>query len=137
MSNFKAKFSAFMLWLSGPKGILTIPIPAVIPLVVMTLGYKVDGKWKWGDIEFGKAGGDSLFYNGIFCIRLLLPFFIGFGIRWAGKDPSAREFLHFAFGWKLNGEFAIEFRIQSDESSAAGATSPNYGQAFGWNKGTK
>ncbi len=137
MSKLKEWLRNFMLWLAGPKGILTLPLRLIVPLFVLTLLYKNKGKWIWGDLKIGHSGDQSLFYNGVFCIRFMLPFFIGIGIRWAAKNPSAREFLHFAMGWKLNGEFTIEFRIQSDLSSAAGATSPNYGQAIGWNKGPK
>lgn len=116
---------------------LNLPMRAILPVIVITLGYKVDGKWRLGDVRFGHAGDQSLFFNGILCIRFMLPFFVGFGFRWAGTNPSAREFLHTCLGWKLNGELALEFRIQSDESSTAGATAPNAGQAYGWNQGTK
>ncbi len=117
--------------------VFNIPKKFVFPVLVLTLGYKVDGKWKWGDIKFGHSGDESLFYNGILCIRIMLPFFIGIGFRWAGSNPTVREFLHTLVGWKLSGSIAVEFRIQSDESSSSGYTSPNNGQAWGWNKGNK
>lgn len=43
----------------------------------------------------------------------------------------------FGIGWKLNGRFGAIFRWQSDESAAEGTHGPNYGQATGWECGTK
>ena len=75
--------------------------------------------------------GTSLYYNGAFFFRLMLPFFIGVHIRWGVR------YLQMAIGWKLNGRFGVIFRVQSDKSSAAGTHGPNYGQANGWECGTK
>ena len=118
-------------------GALNLPSRAILPIACITLGFKENGRWRLGWIKWGHAADQSLFYNGIFCLRLMLPFFVGIGIRWAASDPSKREFAHIALGWKLNGELTAEMRIQSDESSSAGATAPNYGQAWGWNGGPK
>ena len=109
----------------------------IFPIVCITLGFKENGKWKLGWVKWGHSADQSLFYNGIFCLRLMAPFCLGIGIRWAGANPAAREFLHIVIGWKLNGELTLEFRIQSDIASSAGATAPNVGQAWGWNAGTK
>ena len=121
----------------GVTGALNLPSRAILPIVCITLGFKENGRWRLGWIKWGRAADQSLFYNGILCVRLMLPFFVGIGIRWAGSNPAAREFMHAAVGWKLNGELTAELRVQSDESSSAGATSPNYGQAWGWQEGPK
>jgi hypothetical protein len=78
---------------------------------------------------------NSLYYNGVLFIRLMLPFFIGVQIRWAGN--KRRSYLQTHVGWKLNGRFAVAFRIQGDESAARGMDFPNPGQAQGWNDGGK
>lgn len=119
------------------EGMLNLNPDYITPVLCITLGFKRTGKWRFGWIKWGRAADQSLFYNGILCIRLMLPFFVGIGIRWAGSNPAAREFMHAAVGWKLNGELTAELRVQSDESSSAGATSPNYGQAWGWQEGPK
>ena len=118
-------------------GALNLPSRAILPIVCITLGFKENGRWRLGWIKWGHAADQSLFYNGIFCLRIMLPFFVGLGFRWAGSNPAAREFAHTALGWKLNGEITAELRVQSDESSSAGATAPNYGQASGWQEGPK
>lgn len=125
------------LILVGVKGGMSLPSTSVFPVACVTLGYKVDGKWKVGDIKFGHAADQSLFFNGILCVRVMLPLFVGVGVRWAGSNPNAKEFMHSLVGWKINGAPSIEFRVQSDVSSTAGYTSPNGGQAYGWNRGTK
>ncbi len=121
----------------GVRNGMYLPENSVFPVACVTLGYKVDGKWKVGDIKFGHQADKSLFFNGVLCVRVMLPLYVGIGIRWAGKNPNAKEFMHTLVGWKLNGAPSIEFRVQSDASSAAGYTSPNAGQAYGWNQGTK
>jgi hypothetical protein len=115
-----------------------MPEKYIYPLFTICLGAKYRDGWG-GHIGLGKADSDSLFYNGALFIRVMFPFFIGVGIRWAGKDATAREFLQTYIGIKLNGEWAVmpRFRIQSDGSAAAGTTGANYGQAVGWNAGNK
>ena len=109
----------------------------IIPIISICLGFKNQSDNKWnGWIKFGHKADQSLFYNGIFFFRLMLPFFIGFGIRWSGSTTN-RAFLQTYIGWKSNGYFSIVFRIQSDQSAAIGYTHPNVGQAQGWMEGTK
>ena len=60
----------------------------------------------------------------MFWIALVL-FVAIIGVTGALNLPS-REFAHTALGWKLNGELTAELRVQSDESSSAGATSPTF-----------
>ena len=67
-------------------------------------------------------------------VRLSLPFDVRFGIRWSGSS-TAKAILQTGIGFKGNGRFAPTFRIQSDDSSAAGYNSPNPGQARGWEYG--
>ena len=77
------------------------------PIVSGCLGCKQGGKWTaWLD-WFGREKEGSLFYNGIFYFRFMLPFFIGGSFRWAGSNPTRKEYLQFAFGWKGNGRFTI------------------------------
>lgn len=111
-----------------------VPERFIFPLFSICLGNR-DG----GSIDFYKTNTGSLFYNGAIFVRVMFPFFIGIGIRWAGKDINKREFLQTYIGIKLNGEWALmpRFRRQSDVSAAKGTTGPNYGQAIGWNAGTK
>ena len=69
---------------------------------------------------------------------LLQPFtFWSLQIRWAGRNPAVREYMQTYGGFKFNGFFSVVFRVQSDESAAAGFTSRNYGQAIGWEDGGK
>jgi hypothetical protein len=75
----------------------------------------------------------SLFRNGVFYLRLLWPFGVFVHLRWCG--PCRRAFLQAGIGWKLNGRFAILFRIQSDESAERGTWGRNSGQAKGWAAG--
>jgi len=125
-----------MAWWDRITNVLDLPERRIVPLVAVCIGFKRYGRWVPGWVRFGHAADQSLFYNGVFFCRFALPFFIGFGIRWSGSTTS-RAFLQTYFGWKLNGQFSIVFRIQSDQSAAAGYTGPNYGQASGWNEGTK
>lgn len=81
------------------------------------------------------TGNESLFYNAVFFVRLGLPFLFCASIRWSGSTTS-RAVLQFCVGFKLNGRSALSIRIQSDASSAAGSSGPNYGQAAGFNYGT-
>lgn len=81
------------------------------------------------------TGNKSLFYNAVFFLRLSLPLGIFVGFRWSASTTKKALF-QTGIGWKLNGRFAILFRVQSDETSAAGVTGPNTGQATGFNYGT-
>jgi hypothetical protein len=110
----------------------------VIPLVAIQLGYKNGETEEWGGrISLLRSESQSLYYNAAFYFRFAFPFWVGLGIRWAGKDITKREYFQFGIGWKFNGHPGLNFRFQSDESSAAGTTGPNYGQAVGWYDGTK
>lgn len=109
---------------------LTLKPQYIVPLVAICIGYKVAAKENrgsgWGArIWFGRVADEKLFYNGIFFVRIMFPFFIGIGIRWAGSNPTKRELLQTYVGWKLNGFFSAVFRIQSDLSAKEGFTSPN------------
>lgn len=132
-----------------------LPVEVIHPLVSVALGFKVNESkpaidfatlgtdyelgdyWHIGRLSFGRDETVSLFYNAALYVRVMFPFWIGVQIRWAGKDPYAKEFLQFGLGWKLNGRLAALFRIQSDVKSAAGVSGPNVGQAIGWEYGTK
>ncbi len=114
-----------------------IPPYYVKSMLAFCAGFKRDGKWVPGWIRFGASEKDkSLFHNGIFFFRFCVPFCVCIGIRWAGNDPAAKELFQLKLGWALNGQFSGAFRFQSDNSSAAGDTGPNLGQAQGWNEGT-
>lgn len=77
----------------------------------------------------------SLFYNAIFFLRLASPFGVFVSVRWSAST-TAKALLQVGVGWKLNGRIALLLRIQSDASSAAGSSGPNYGQATGFEYGT-
>ena len=138
------------------KNALTLPVKMVMPIFSMAIGYTFKNDYTqhnvehdpsddvavvrklWGaHIAFGGSHTESLYYNGIFFFRFNWPFGVFVGIRWAGKDPTKREFWQAGFGYKLNGTFALTFRIQSDASAERGTNGPNWGQARGWDYGTK
>lgn len=81
------------------------------------------------------TGEVSLFYNAVFFLRLSVPFGAFASLRWSASS-TARALLQLGAGWKLNGRISLLLRIQSDATSAAGASGPNYGQATGFNYGT-
>lgn len=126
-----------MNWLHRLVSRLDIDPKRIVPLFALCLGFQRAGRWVPGCLKFGHAADQSLFFNGVLFVRMMLPCFVGIGIRWRGRDPAKREFLQSYIGWKLNGQFSIVFRVQSDVSAAAGYTSPNSGQAIGWNEGPK
>ena len=123
-------------WLDPIVSKLNISPDKVKPLISSAVGFKEEDKWKLGWVAVGDDKTQSLFYNGVFFVRVMFPFFVGFGVRWSGSTDK-RAFLQSYLGWKLNGEFSVVFRIQSDESAAGGYTGPNTGQARGWENGTK
>lgn len=94
--------------------------------------FKEDGKWTF---KPRITGEQSLFFNAVFFIRLSLPSGLFLSIRWTANS-SKKALWQSGIGWKLNGRFAILFRVQSDETAAAGVTGPNTGQATGFNYGT-
>lgn len=94
--------------------------------------FKEDGRWCF----MPRITGDvSLFYNAVFFVRLSLPFGVFASFRWSASS-TAKALLQLGLGWKLNGRIALLLRIQSDVTSAAGSSGPNYGQATGFNYGT-
>ena len=99
-------------------------------------------QWGWDRnplnlrISFGRQQTQSLYYNGMVFIRVMLPFYAGVMVRWSGSTTKD-AYLQTHLGWKLNGVFAPTFRIQSDEDAAAGHQFPNTGQALGWADGPK
>ena len=128
----------------------------VVPVFSLALGHRFDTeitqhgrdydssddltvvrRWWGARLSFGGDATRALYYNAALFVRFNLPFGIFIGVRWAGNDPAKKEYLQLGLGTKLNGDFAATFRIQSDESAAAGTTGPNVGQAAGWNGGPK
>lgn len=106
----------------------------VLPLVSVTLGHFRPR------VCFGRAcQTGSLYYNGVVFFRLMLPFYVGLQLRWSGSTTK-RAFLQTHVGWKLNGDFAVTFRVQSDDSGRISNKGPdfdNHGQATGWDYGPK
>ena len=132
--EFNSKFSA-VNWLLNLWPFL-IEKESIKPVFSVCLGCKEDGKWNsW--VRWRESDDTSLFHNGIFYFRFMLPFWIGLHIRWAGSNPEKREFMQTGFGWKGNGRIGILFRIQSDYSGAAGVSGHNYGQSTGFDCGNK
>ncbi len=125
-------------WLNRAK----ISHRLVVPVFAFAIGYKVSPVEKRGGgygarFWLGRIANEKLFYNGVLMFRVMLPFYVGIHIRWAGSNPKKREFLQTYIGWKLNGFFSAVFRIQSDVSAEEGFTSPNKNLAYGWNDGPK
>lgn len=94
-------------------------------------GFKRNEKWCWIP---ERVGGQSLFYNGILFFRLCWPLGLFASVRWSSASDK-KALLQTGFGFKLNGRFAILLRIQSDKTSAAGVTGPNFGQSCGYDYG--
>lgn len=94
--------------------------------------FKEGGKWVF---KPRVTGNTSLFYNAVFFVRLVYPFGIFASIRWSAST-TAKSLIQVGFGWKLNGRAGLTLRIQSDASSAAGSSGPNFGQASGFDFGT-
>ena len=119
---------------------LTLSPRRIIPLIAVQWGC---GKNKPDFanliVSLGKKRTVSLYYNGVFFLRLMLPFYIGIMIRWSGSTVK-KSFLQTHIGWRLSGVPAVTFRIQSDKSgfeSNKGPEFDNHGQATGWKCGTK
>jgi hypothetical protein len=115
--------------------------------------FKEDDRWCF----MPRVTGDvSLFYNAVFFVRYatvpavffvqvlavlitgwwwLMLFGVFASVRWSASS-TARALLQFGAGWKLNGRIAVLLRIQSDATSAAGSSGPNFGQATGFDFGT-
>jgi hypothetical protein len=110
----------------------------VIPLVCVAIGFRAVRRGGWGaKIIIGASDSDiALYHNAIVFARLMLPFWLGLGMRWRGRGHG-KEFWQFGLGWKPNGQFGVNWRIQSDASAARGTTGPNHGQAVGWWEGPK
>lgn len=94
--------------------------------------FKEDGKWCFLPRI---TESRSLFYNAVFFMRLAWPFGIFASFRWSASTTD-KALLQVGLGWKLNGRITVTIRVQSDASSAAGSTGPNYGQATGFDYGT-
>lgn len=98
--------------------------------------FKEGGRWKFAPRITGQQ---SLFFNAVLFFRMtfigIFPAGIFASFRWSASSVKKALF-QTGFGWKLNGRFAATLRVQSDASSAAGSTGPNYGQATGFEYGT-
>lgn len=81
--------------------------------------------------HFYREGTKSLFYNGVFFLRLNTPFGV-----WLHFKPVSWGRFQCGLGWKLNGRIAILLRWQTDVHAAEGVSGPNTGQASGWERGT-
>src|SRR4051812_8920587 len=68
-------------------------------------------------------GDDSLYYNGVWFIRVMRPFGIFIGL----KPIINGRLWQLGFGWKGNGRFTLTARRQTFEQSAAGVLGPNAG----------
>lgn len=71
-------------------------------------------------------------HEGALFLQIRLPFWMGIQIR-----PFTKRYFQCGLGFKGNGRFAVLFRFQTDESSAAGMDYPNYNQATYMNDGGK
>jgi hypothetical protein len=114
----------------------------IIPVVSFQYGYGTRDKPNWTNyrFSFGRQYTQSLFYNGVFYFRFMLPFCVCLMIRWTANPDGRKQFLQTLLGWKLNGVLALTFRIQNDPSakeSNKGHEYDNLGQAIGFDDGTK
>lgn len=143
-------------WLMFWLGNLTAMYSELVKSIAFAWLFKENGKWVF---KPRVTGQQSLFFNAVFFVRItvtpvsfllwaalllsgmivswlsLLGFGVFASIRWSG-EANTKALLQAGVGWKLNGRLAVLLRIQSDASSAAGVTGPNYGQATGFNYGT-
>jgi len=95
--------------------------------------FKENGAWS---LFPRLTGNDSLFYNSVFFVRIGFPLCFFLSLRWS-SSTTQKSLFQTGIGWKLNGRFAITFRVQSDTTSAAGSAGrPNVGQATGFDYGT-
>lgn len=115
--------------------------------------FKEGGEWRFKPCITGER---SLYFNAVFFVRYstwapaffaqaittlitgwwwLMLFGLFASVRWSAST-TAKALLQVGAGWKLNGRIAVLLRVQSDASSAAGSSGPNYGQATGFNYGT-
>jgi len=119
---------------------LTLSPRCIVPLIAVQWGCgKGAPDFTHLTVSLGKKRTVSLYYNGVFFLRLMLPFYIGIMIRWSGSTVK-KSFLQTHIGWRLSGVPAITFRVQSDKSgfeSNKGPEFDNHGQATGWKCGTK
>jgi len=136
-----------------------LPSTWICPLVTLTYGCGVEEKPDFGYLRltFGPSISTqrALYYNGSFFLRVMFPFYIGLQVRWArnigpvpewvkkatfGTVEAWPDFMQVHVGWKLNGDLAFTFRLQTDYSafkSDVGPERDNWGQAQGWACGTK
>lgn len=94
--------------------------------------FKENGEWNFLP---RLTENKSLFYNAVLFMRLSIPMGLFIAVRWS-PSTTAKALFQAGIGWKLNGRIALLFRIQSDATSAAGSSGPNYGQATGFEYGT-
>lgn len=86
----------------------------------------------WDKEGWYNPGTKSLYYQGIFFLRLCWPFGWWLHIR---VHPEWQRF-QTGFGFKINGRFGANLRLQSDKEAEEGVSGPNWGQAKGWDRGT-
>jgi hypothetical protein len=120
------------------------------PLVSLSLGYRTVGEFtqhardydssddrhfvvrRWGArITLGSGDEQSLYWNAALFVRVNAPFGFWLGVRLGGD-----KLFQCGIGYKLSGVLGANFRVQTDDSAAAGTTGPNYGQERGWWDGT-
>jgi hypothetical protein len=121
------------------------------PILSLSIGYRTVGAFtqhardydssddrqftvrRWG-ARLTVGGGDekSLYWNAALFIRVNAPFGL-----WIGARLGANRLFQTGIGYKLSGYLGANFRIQTDESAAAGTTGPNSGQERGWQDGPK
>src|SRR3990170_45540 len=114
---------------------LTLSPTRIFPLVSFQYGCGKDKPdFTRLTVSFGRKNTTSLYYNGVFYLRLMLPFYIGIMIRWSGSIVK-KSFLQTHIGWRLSGVPAVTFRIQSDKSGVESNKGPefnNHNQAQRW-----
>ena len=152
------------LWLLWKLGNLTALDSDWVKSIGLAWLFKEDGKWKLLPRVTGNTSlfYNSIFfiryticpmilvqaliafllysYAGAYVTgyKFLIPFAVPPGLFFAFRWSSATDkkaLFQTGIGWKLNGRLGLLFRFQSDKTSAAGVTGPNFGQATGFNYG--
>ena len=106
------------------------------PLFIFVWGFTRNGKWCWLPYV-ARDQYPQLFLNGVICIRVMLPGWVGVQLRWSGSTTKI-SYWQGGLGWGHNGRIKpVIFRFLDDASSAKGELNPNTDQSLGWEFGGK
>ena len=102
MTDNNEEFHAGDNWLTWKLGnILKVPETSMRSLFAFVVGCIIAENWTW---KPQSCGTQSLFYNGVFFIRMTWPLGLFWTIRWSDATDS-KAMLQGSLGMKLNGRF--------------------------------